>query len=197
MSPVKTAEEIREYNRLKTKRLRIKWGIKPRQSLEQRFWSKVNKTESCWLWNAKIEYGGYGIFWFNKKNVKAHRFSYEFIKGKIPIGLTIDHLCRIRHCVNPNHLEPVSLKENVFRSENFVAKNVKKTHCDRGHAFTPENTILSIRSGNRKRTCRTCKVNKSKERQSTEDFKIKDKKYRIDNREHLNYEARRRYNFNK
>ena len=83
----------------------------------QRFWAKVNKTDTCWLWTASKNWGGYGSFRVNKKKVTAHRYSYEIYKGKIPNGLQLDHLCRNRACVNPEHHEPVTNRENVVRGK--------------------------------------------------------------------------------
>ena len=73
---------------------------------EARFWTKVNKSSgSCWLWVGGISRYGYGEFWHNGGNYRAHRFSYELLVGPIPEGLQIDHLCRVRNCVNPARLE--------------------------------------------------------------------------------------------
>jgi len=119
----------------------------------QRFWNKVKKSNNCWLWIASVNYKGYGEFRFKKKLVKAHRFSYEISKGFIPKDMTIDHLCRNRACVNPEHLECVPMKENVLRGISFSAINSRKTHCKRGHEFTKENTIIRKLG----RECRICK----------------------------------------
>ena len=83
----------------------------------QRFLMKVEKTPTCWLWTAAKQQGGYGMFGAKntKKVVAAHRWSYEHFVGPIPKGMQIDHLCRVRHCVNPAHLEPVTPKENLRR----------------------------------------------------------------------------------
>jgi len=82
----------------------------------------------------------------------AHRVSYEAFKDRIPIGLTIDHLCRNKHCLNPEHLEVVTIQENISRGNGFCAINSRKTHCKRGHLLSGYN--LCIYAG--KRQCRTC-----------------------------------------
>lgn len=90
--------------------------LAPRPSLEDRFWSKVNKTDTCWLWTRCRDGHGYGQFVLrDQKKVLAHRFAYELVVGPIPEGLDIDHLCRVRLCCNPAHLEPVTRSENLYR----------------------------------------------------------------------------------
>lgn len=79
-----------------------------------RFWAKVKKTKTCWLWTAASS-RGYGQLGINKKLIYAHRFSYELHRGKIPQGLHIDHLCRVKKCVNPRHLEVVTQRQNTIR----------------------------------------------------------------------------------
>ena len=117
-----------------------------------RFCQRVNKTESCWLWMGKVYPSkhnmGYGKFWNYDRTVQVHRFSYELFVGPIPAGLTIDHLCRKPICVNPAHLEPVTLKENILRGNGAAALNSRKTQCKNGHPFT------RIVGG--KRSCEQC-----------------------------------------
>ena len=101
-------------------------------------------TESgCWLWLGSINRGGYGKLSINGKTVTAHRAVYEQHLGKIPVGLCLDHKCKVRCCVNPSHLEPVTLKENIRRGDTGKMAgsfNRMKTHCLNGHEFSLENT---------------------------------------------------------
>lgn len=136
-------------------------------SLEQRFWMKVDQgtEEECWEWNASLTPAGYGKIGLNNKLLLAHRVSYEINVGPIPDGLTIDHLCRNRKCVNPSHLEPVSMEENLLRGESPPAKNALKTHCPQGHAYEGDNIIWDKgRNGKIGRKCRTCHYARTKAR---------------------------------
>lgn len=127
----------------------------------ERFWAKVNRTETCWLWTATGTPKGYGQFSpSGSRQVYAHRYAYELLVGAIPDGLTIDHLCRNRRCVNPAHLEPVTRGENTLRGTSPSAINARRTHCANGHAFTEENTY---REGT-KRRCRACARNRKRGR---------------------------------
>lgn len=112
-------------------------------------------NSGCWLWLGVIGKhkvsGGYGLINHRGKKVRAHRLSYEVFVGKIPSGTELDHLCRMKCCVNPEHLEPVPHLENMRRWNKY---RVKKTHCINGHEFSAENTQL--RPDGRGRVCRIC-----------------------------------------
>jgi len=124
--------------------------------LDNRFWDKVNKTDSCWEWTAYLSQVGYGQFRIDGKTKYAHRLSYESIHGTIPNKLEIDHLCRNHKCVNPNHLELVTTQENTRRG-NAGKKTGKlqraKTHCLQGHEYNDTNTYIRPDEG---RDCRIC-----------------------------------------
>ena len=104
-----------------------------------------------------LSHGGYGRFWSNGRGVYAHRYAYEHFVAPIPKGLTIDHLCRNRACVNPAHLEVVTMRVNVLRGETFAAENAAKTHCVHGHEFTQKNTYYAKQG----RVCRSCQANRN------------------------------------
>lgn len=133
---------------------------------EARFWGKVEKTESCWLWKAGKLPGGYGMFWLREvgNNVGAHRVAYELTYGPIPDGLVIDHLCRVRHCVNPAHMEPVSMRENVLRGVGKTANSARQAHCIHGHEFDTANTWVS--KDGRHRHCKQCLRERAREYRS-------------------------------
>jgi hypothetical protein len=122
---------------------------------EERFWARVVVADGCWLWTGYRLHNGYGSLMANgKKNTLAHRFAYELLVGPIPDGLTLDHLCRVRNCVNPAHLEPCTMAENALRGVGPTAVNARKTHCKRGHEFTPQNTYARPDGG---RECKACR----------------------------------------
>lgn len=133
-------------------------GEPQRPSPSDRFFAKVQRTETCWLWTGSkspLGYGGFRVGGRAGRLVPAHRFAYELLVGPIPEGLFLDHLCRNPPCVNPAHLEPVTHAENVRRGVSPAAMRARQTHCKRGHEFTPENTIAVKRNGKRK--CRQCR----------------------------------------
>lgn len=121
--------------------------------IKKRFDEKWDE-DGCWLWTAARNQNGYGRFWDGVRLVQAHRWSYEYHVGAIPEGLQLDHLCRVRHCVNPEHLEPVTHAENGRRGL-AGAWQAAKTHCKNGHEFTDANTLWRG-PDKRHRGCRTC-----------------------------------------
>ena len=128
-----------------------------REPMESRFWTKVEKTDRCWIWKAAIV-RGYGYFRVKDKLIRAHRFAYELLIGPIPDGLGLDHLCRTRACVRPSHLEPVSCAENIARGETGLMRGAQqraKTHCPQGHTYDLFNTYISPKGT---RTCRQCRA---------------------------------------
>jgi hypothetical protein len=135
----------------------------------QRFFDLVDVTDGCWMWQGMRIWSGYGRFSILRRPIAAHRWAYEFCIGPIPEGLTIDHLCRTRACVNPNHLEAVTNLVNVRRGtpyrRNFARRstargrtgerlNTQRTHCTKGHLLDEENGRLERDGYLRCKTCR-------------------------------------------
>ena len=141
-----------------------------------RFETKIEYRGECWLWTGAINANtGYGAFSVKLPNNKwnqrgAHRIAYAHWVGPIPVGLWLDHLCRVRRCVNPKHLEPVTPRENILRGEGSSADRARQTHCLRGHEFTPENTYRPQGT----RQCRECKRERDRNYRKTNPKKYRD-----------------------
>ena len=133
-----------------------------------RFWAKVEKTDTCWLWTGRQAPDGYGTFW-GRVTTHVHRFAYITLRGPIPLGMQVDHLCKVRHCVNPDHLEAVSPRENTRRSAGAPAANVLKTHCPRGHEYDLVNTYVDRRG---RRSCRACNTENWRRRRESGRFAL-------------------------
>lgn len=125
------------------------------KSVHQRFWEKVDKSGECWLWTGAAS-NGYGEFWYDgeRRKQKAYRVAYEWARGPVPTGLELDHLCEVRECVNPAHLEAVPHRVNTLRGNTVAAKNALKTHCPAGHEYSEENTY---QYSDGRRQCRICR----------------------------------------
>jgi hypothetical protein len=124
-------------------------------TLEERFMAYVRKGEGgCWVWTGTLS-NGYGRISHGGKQEGAHRVAHELFVGPVPEGLVIDHLCRTKACVNPEHLEAVTQRENMRRG----IKGVLTTHCPHGHAYDEENTYRDPRGGRRCRSCHRDEAN--------------------------------------
>ncbi len=135
----------------------------------ERFFSKVNKTPTCWNWTAAISKAGYGVFGFGSNTIKyAHRVSLHYSRVSLKPGMVVDHICRNKKCVNPAHLRQVTRRVNVIENNSScVTKNASKSFCVRGHEFTPLNTRLVSKRGrnNPMRVCLLCyEIKKEKQR---------------------------------
>lgn len=129
----------------------------PRIDIKEKLFSYIEKTDTCWIWNGPIGTGGYGMFstaHHRGYSIRAHRAAYQILVGDIPEGLVIDHLCRVRHCVNPEHLQAVTFNENAKR------RSIAYTHCKHGHEYDENNTHVY----NGKKYCRMCHKIREKKR---------------------------------
>lgn len=136
---------------------------------EERFWVKVDKNGpvpsyaphlgSCWIWTAALA-EGYGVFSVENRQRRAHILAWMWAKGEIPEGCELDHLCRVRRCVRPDHLEAVTHWVNVARGVSPHGYNIRKTHCPQGHLYDEENTYLGPRG---QRICRKCQSRRCRE----------------------------------
>lgn len=122
----------------------------------KRFEAKyIPVTESgCWLWIASCNRDGYGTFGIGQKVFRAHRVSYELVYGQIAEELEIDHLCRVRCCVNPDHLQAIAHRSNVLRGQGLAATFARRTHCKNGHELGGDN--VTIWKSSRARRCLAC-----------------------------------------
>lgn len=134
------------------------WTEWAQVTFEERLRSKVTVVPGeCWEWCGTVDRDGYGEISLGRKRegkARAHRAMYELEAGPVPDGMVLDHLCRNRGCVNPEHLEPVTNRENILRGEGVAAVNARKTHCLREHPLSGANLWVNRRG---QRQCRTCK----------------------------------------
>lgn len=144
------------------------------------FESRVSRTEACWLWTGGKNLHGYGQMWVGQRPTRtkrlAHRVAYELFVGPIPDGLELDHLCRVRGCVNPTHLEPVTGSENQRRGLNpalLRARAATIVACPHGHPYDAANT--AVIGG--KRHCRMCRKSRDRERIQRPDVRARRSAY--------------------
>ena len=128
---------------------------------------KTVDTDECWLWPFNTNNKGYAQWTtlIEGKRPLAHRLMYESFVGSIEPSQQVDHLCRVTSCINPDHLEAVSARENIMRSNGVASLNSKKTHCPNGHPYDGQNT--RHRRDRPNRFCRICtreNVYRSRER---------------------------------
>lgn len=135
----------------------------------ERFWDRVDKTPTCWLWTGHTTQG-YGTIRVDGRTVRVHRFSWEMVNGPVPEGLELDHLCRVRNCVNPDHLEPVTHVENTMRGLAPPAINARRLVCRKGHPLDFSHATSETSTGVRRR-CRTCQREANARWRATRDDK--------------------------
>jgi len=145
-------------------------------SRTDRFHNSYEKRGTCWIWTKKIGRDGYGRFYLGRRWLMAHRFAWELLIGPIPEGLEPDHLCHTRdlscpggptcihrRCVNPDHLEAVTHRENMRRTP-YIAAKVAQVECINGHSYDDHNTRIDTRGCRR---CRTCHAIEERARKAT------------------------------
>jgi len=127
--------------------------------LGERILRRAHQDGDCWLAGFGVHTHGYASATRHKRSYSAHRVVYVYLRGEIPEGLQLDHLCRVKHCVNPDHLEPVTAQVNVLRSDNAGAKAARRTRCPCGLPY-------SIARASGYRICKSCIARRKREREA-------------------------------
>ncbi|MCD1645252.1 HNH endonuclease signature motif containing protein [Aurantimonas coralicida] len=175
------------------------WSEEPYwRKARQRLFDNIEVLENgCWQWRGTFfTRNPYAQFSANEKTLRAHKFAYEALRGRVPDGLILDHLCRNTGCVNPAHLEPVTHQVNVLRGEGFAAENAVKTHCVNGHPFDAENTGYCPNGDRRCRACGRINAAAHLARRSPEQIardRARWNEYDLKRREKKRADNRRRY----
>lgn len=129
----------------------------------ERLMARVHKSGECWLVHTGLTPDGYARFWIGDRRHLVHRYVYERLVGSIPVGLEIDHLCFVRNCCNPLHLEAVTTTENLRRSpRTWGGQNARKTHCPLGHPYD----TTARHNSRMRRACKRCAVIASRKRRA-------------------------------
>lgn len=130
--------------------------------------SRITKdaVTGCWNWTWCASHDGYGLLSIGGRHYYAHRLSYELFVGPIPEGLTVDHKCHNTSCINPDHLRPATMRDNIvkFGKTNACAVNSRRTHCKHGHQFNRENTKIRPNGSRRCITCHRRRVDEYQRR---------------------------------
>lgn len=115
-----------------------------------------DEATGCWNWTGTKSDSGYGRVSIDGRAHQAHRIAYEILRAQIPDGMQIDHLCRNRACLNPDHMEPVTQRENIMRGESVSARNARRNHCNRGHEYVQGSFIMERSKSGLMRRCLIC-----------------------------------------
>jgi hypothetical protein len=135
-------------------------------ALPQRWQAKIRADAAgCWIWTGRLNSNGYGLTTVKSASRVAHRAIYEVLVGPIPAGLQLDHLCRVRRCVRPAHLDPVTQRINLLRGETLTSQAAAATHCPMGHEYAGANLY---RRPNGARMCRACHRRRQVERRAAD-----------------------------
>lgn len=165
--------------------------MKVEQKYIDLFWEKVDKSGECWLWTAGKTTDGYGAWRYpvngKQKFLRAHRFAWLLKNGALEVGKELNHLCRIKLCIRPEHLEEITHKEHMWRTEgSFADRWGNREACEQGHPYTEDNLVAwAIKRGWRK--CKTCAKAKYDDwrKANPEKMKAAVQNYKTKNREHV------------
>ena len=138
-----------------TRTILIQWHV-------DRLMKKVEKRGTCWVWTGSLNFNGYAMTTIGGRQTVAHRALYELLVDNVPEGLVLDHLCRLRSCVNPDHLEPVTPRTNVLRGKGVVARSAERQTCFYGHPLVPRT------DDHPRRYCKVCNAERMAWQRSSE-----------------------------